>query len=421
MLNCGLLGEKLGHSYSPEIHALLGDYEYELYEKTPAETEVFLRHGDFDGLNVTIPYKKTAAALCDALSPMARRLRSVNTIAVRTDAQGKRILFGDNTDYAGFLALVRRSRVHIEDCKCLVLGSGGASVTVQAVLKDLGAGEVVVISRSGTDNYENLERHADADILVNTTPVGMYPDNGKAPLDPERFRQLKAVYDLIYDPSRTALMLQAETLGIPTFGGLYMLVAQAEAASRVFTADDPSNPDRDPLQSAAKIRAIFEFMEAQQQNIVLIGMPGCGKTSVAEALAEQMGRPVYEADAEIAKRAGKSIPQVFAEDGEDTFRALETEVLADLGKLSGIILSTGGGCVTRPENYPLLHQNGRIVWIQRDISLLEKEGRPLSMAQDINDIYVNRQPLYEEFADFSVVNGKTPEACAALICKELER
>ena len=182
MLKCGLLGEKLGHSYSPEIHALLGDYEYELYEKTPAETEVFLRHGDFDGLNVTIPYKKTAAALCDALSPAARKLRSVNTIAVRTDEQGKRVLFGDNTDYAGLLALVRRSRVRIEGCKCLVLGSGGASVTAQAVLKDLGAGDVVVISRSGADNYENLERHADADILVNTTPVGMYPDNGQAPL-----------------------------------------------------------------------------------------------------------------------------------------------------------------------------------------------------------------------------------------------
>ena len=421
MLKCGLLGEKLGHSYSPEIHALLGDYEYELYEKTTAETEVFLRHGDFDGLNVTIPYKKTAAALCDALSPAARRLGSVNTIAVRTDAQGKRTLYGDNTDYAGFLALVRKSRMRIEGSKCLVLGSGGASVTAQAVLKDLGAGEVVVISRSGADNYENLERHADADILANTTPVGMYPDNGKAPLDLKGFKQLKAVYDLIYNPSKTALMLQAETLGIPTFGGLYMLVAQAEEASRIFTADDPANPEKDPLQSAAKIQAIYEFLEARQQNIVLIGMPGCGKTSVAKALAAQTGRPVYDADEEIEKRAGKSIPEIFADDGEEVFRSFETEVLADLGKLTGVILSTGGGCVTRPENYPLLRQNSRIVWIERDVSLLEKEGRPLSMQQDINEIYVNRKHLYKQFADFSVVNDKTPEVCAALICKEFER
>ncbi|MBR0209516.1 MAG: shikimate kinase, partial [Firmicutes bacterium] len=320
MLRCGLLGEKLGHSYSPEIHALLGDYEYELYEKTPGEAEVFLRHGEFDGLNVTIPYKKTAAALCAQLSPVARKLGSVNTIAVRKGEDGTRALYGDNTDYAGFAALVRKSRVRVEGCKCLVLGSGGASVTVQAVLKNLGAGEVVVISRSGADNYGNLERHADADVLVNTTPVGMYPNNGQAPLDLRAFRNLKAVYDLIYNPARTALVLQAESLGIPAFGGLLMLVAQAEAASRVFTADDPAHPDEDPLRSAAKIQAICDYLSGAQQNVALIGMPGCGKSAVAKALEELTGRKVFDADEEIERRTGKLIPEIFAEGGEDGFR-----------------------------------------------------------------------------------------------------
>ena len=419
MLKCGLLGEKLGHSYSPEIHALLGDYEYELYEKTPAEAEVFLRHGDFDALNVTIPHKKTAAMLCTGLSPVARKLGSVNTIVARRDADGRRVLFGDNTDYAGFAALVRRSRIAVAGCKCLVLGSGGASVTVQAVLKDLGAGEVVVISRSGADNYGNLERHADAEILVNTTPVGMYPGNGQRPLDASLFKSLKAVYDLIYNPARTALMLQAENLGIPAFGGLYMLVAQAEAASRIFPAQDPANPESDPLRSAAKIQSIYEFMESRQQNIALIGMPGCGKTAVAKALAEATGREVFDADEAVEKRIGMTIPEIFAEGGEDAFRELETAALADLGKASGTIIATGGGCVTRPENYALLHQNSRIVWIQRDLSLLEKEGRPISMTTDINQIYVNRKSLYEKFADISVVNDSTPQSCAVLICKEL--
>ena len=412
MRKCGLLGEKLGHSYSPEIHALLGDYEYELYEKTPAEAEVFLRHGEFDGLNVTIPYKKTAAALCTKLSPAARKLGSVITIAVRTAEDGSRILYGDNTDYAGFLALVKKSRVSVKGCKCLVLGSGGASVTVKAVLEDLGAGETVVISRSGADNYENLQKHEDAELIVNTTPVGMYPGNGAKPLDLKAIPRLKALFDIVYNPARTALMLQAEELDVPAFGGLYMLVAQAEAASRVFTADDPAHPAMDPLQSAADVQRIYDLLKDRQENIVLIGMPGCGKTSVAKELAKRTNRPLYDADEEIERRTGKLIPEIFAEGGEESFRKIETEVLADLGKMSGVILSTGGGCVTRPENYPLLHQNGRIVWIQRDLDLLAKEGRPISLSKDINQIYVERKLLYEKYADYIIYNNDSVESAA---------
>ena len=207
-------------------------------------------------------------------------------------------------------------------------------------------------------------------------------------------------------------MLQAEELDVPAFGGLYMLVAQAEAASRVFTADDPAHPAMDPLQSAADVQRIYDLLKDRQENIVLIGMPGCGKTSVAKELAKRTNRPLYDADEEIERRTGKLIPEIFAEGGEESFRKIETEVLADLGKLSGVILSTGGGCVTRPENYPLLHQNGRIVWIQRDLALLAKEGRPISLSKDINQIYVERKLLYEKYADYIIYNNDSVESAA---------
>ena len=276
-------------------------------------------------------------------------------------------------------------------------------------------GETVVISRSGADNYENLQKHEDAELIVNTTPVGMYPSNGAKPLDLKAFPRLKALFDIVYNPARTALMLQAEELGVPAFGGLYMLVAQAEAASRVFTADDPAHPVMDPLQSAADVQRIYDLLKDRQENIVLIGMPGCGKTSVAKELAKRTNRPLYDTDEEIERRTGKLIPEIFAEGREESFRKIETEVLADLGKMSGVILSTGGGCVTRPENYPLLHQNGRIVWIQRDLALLAKEGRPISLSKDINQIYVERKDLYETFADTVAVNDGTPAECAEKI------
>ena len=411
MLKCGLLGEKLGHSYSPQIHALLGDYEYRLYEKAPDEVASFLLQEDLDGLNVTIPYKKTVAALCDELTPAAKKLGSVNTVAFRKDASGRRKLLGDNTDYAGFKYLVKQSGMSVSGKECLVLGSGGASVTVRAVLQDLGAADVVTISRTGEDNYGNLDRNEGADILVNTTPLGMYPGNGAKAVDLERFPWLDAVYDIVYNPARTALMMQADSLRIPNFGGLAMLVAQAKAASEVFTGERIE--DR-------VIPIITQVIGARQQNIALIGMPGCGKSSVGKILAEKTGRPFVDADAAIEKKAGCTIPEIFAKGGEEAFRKLETEVLAELGKRSGAVLATGGGCVTRPENYPLLHQNSRIVWIRRDLSLLPSDGRPISQTNDIKQIYENRKALYDRFADHIVTNDTTPEACADSILESLE-
>ena len=389
-MKCGLLGRKLGHSYSPMLHALLGDYEYLLYEREPDEVEAFIRRGGWDAINVTIPYKKAVVPFLDELSEGARALGSVNTIVRRPDGT----LFGDNTDVFGFTYMLRRSGVNPAGKKALVLGSGGASVTVQAVLRGLGA-QVVVISRTGADNYDNLSRHKDARLIVNATPVGMYPNNGISPIDLAAFPACEGALDLIYNPARTAFLLQAEALGIPHENGLSMLAAQAKRASELFTGK--SLPDEDVERS---IRAV----EHTLQNIVLIGMPGCGKSTLARLLGERLNRPVVELDRLIEETAGLSIPEIFAAQGESGFRVLETQALREAGRRSGAILSTGGGCVTRPENYPLLHQNGRIVWLRRDVSLLPTAGRPLSQARSPEVIYRERKPLYERFADRTVDN-----------------
>ena len=392
-MKCGLLGRTLGHSYSPAIHAQLGDYSYQLFEKEPEELSDFLQNGDFTGLNVTIPYKKDVVPYCAQLSPAAQALGSVNTLLRRPDGT----LYGHNTDYDGFLSLVRHSGVDVRGKKALVLGSGGASVTVCAVLQSLGA-EVIVISRSGENNYVNLHRHADANLIINTTPVGMYPRNGQRPVDLAAFPACEAVYDIVYNPERTALMLQAEALGIPAFGGLHMLVAQAKAASELWQSK--TIPDTETPRIEALLRR-------DMRNIVLIGMPGCGKSTVAAALGEALGRSVFDSDQRIVELAGMPIPEIFATQGEDAFRTLETQAIAELSKLSGIILATGGGCVTREENYPLLHQNATIFWLQRDISQLPTDGRPLSQAGKLQEMYARRAPLYTRFADVTVDNNGT--------------
>lgn len=402
MLRCGLLGETLGHSYSPMIHGELADYDYRLFEVPKNELDAFLKSDGWDGLNVTIPYKKAVVPYCDALSPAAETLQSVNTLVRRPDGT----LYGDNTDLYGFLYMVRKSGIDPAGKKALVLGSGGASVTVKAALEQLGA-TVTVISRSGPDNYENLSRHADARIIANTTPVGMYPHNGASPLDLTAFPVCEGVLDIVYNPARTALLLQAEAFHIPRAGGLSMLVAQARRACELFTEaaiDDTA------------LERVERTVNGRLRNIVLIGMPGCGKSTAAKALGEALHREVVEADALIAEKAGISIPEIFAQRGEAGFRALETEVLAEAGKRSGIILSTGGGCVTRPENYPLLHQNGTIFYLTRCLDKLPTEGRPVSQSTDLAQLYARREPLYERFADVTVSNdGALSETLDAIL------
>ena len=406
-MQCGLLGEKLGHSYSPQIHAELADYDYRLYEKAPDEVEDFVRHGDWHGLNVTIPYKKTVIPFCDELSETAATIGSVNTLKRRSDGT----IFGDNTDAFGFETLLTQTIPDsISGRKALVLGTGGASVTVCAVLRHHGA-EVVTISRSGENNYENLDRHADARLLVNTTPVGMYPKNGVSPVDLALFPKLSCVLDVVYNPARTALLLQAEKLRIPHAGGLTMLVAQAKRSSEIFLGN--TLPD-------GEIARITKKLSGSMQNIVLVGMPGCGKSTVGALLAKRLGRPLLEADAELVKTAGMSIPAIFENESEPGFRRRETATLSELGKKSGAVISTGGGCVTRADNYPLLHQNGTIIWLRRDLKKLAREGRPLSLGADLSAMYAVREPLYASFADFTVDNTGTPEETVDAILEVLK-
>ena len=406
-MKCGLLGEKLGHSYSPQIHAELAGYDYRLYEKAPDEVEDFVRNGGWHGLNVTIPYKKTVIPFCDELSETAATIGSVNTLKRREDGT----IFGDNTDAFGFETLLTQTVPDsISGQKALVLGTGGASVTVCAVLRKHGA-EVVSISRSGENNYQNLDRHADARLLVNTTPVGMYPKNGVSPVDLTEFPKLACVLDVVYNPARTALLLQAEKLRIPHAGGLTMLVAQAKRSSEIFLGK--KLPD-------GEIARITKLLSGSMQNIVLVGMPGCGKSTVGALLARRLGRPLLEADAELVKTAGMSIPAIFEIESEPGFRRRETATLSELGKRSGAVISTGGGCVTRPENYPLLHQNGTIIWLRRDLNKLAREGRPLSLGADLAAMYAVREPLYARFADFTVDNTGTPEETVDAILEVLK-
>ena len=406
MLRCGLLGRTLGHSYSPAIHAELGDYEYKLYEKEPQELAAFLQSGEFDALNVTIPYKKDVMAYCAELSPAARRIGSVNTLVRRKDGT----LYGDNTDADGFAYMVKTSGVGVAGKKALVFGSGGASVTACDVLKTLGAASVTVISRSGPDNYENLDRHADAEILVNTTPVGMYPKNGVSAVDLEKFPDCRGVFDVVYNPARTALLLQAEKLGIRHAGGLSMLVAQARRASELFTGSQIAN---------AEIVRIERKLAREMQNIVLVGMPGCGKSVVGAALAKRLGRPLLDSDALVTQTAKTPIPEIFRMQGEGAFRALETQALRELGRRSGAVIATGGGSVLREENYDLLHQNGVIVWLRRALSALPIDGRPVSQSVALDELYRTREPRYRRFADCIVDNCGSVEDAVKHIMEAL--
>lgn len=406
-MRCGLLGRKLGHSYSPQIHRQLGNYAYTLFEKEPQELEEFLKSGDFTGLNVTIPYKKDVIPFLDELSPVAKRLGAVNTIVRREDGS----LIGHNTDYFGFRYLVNRSGLNVGGKKVLVLGSGGASNTAVAVLQELGA-NVVIISRSGENHYGNLTLHSDAAVIVNTTPVGMYPNTGVSPLDLGVFPRLEGVLDVVYNPAKPKILLDAEARGLVAMNGLGMLVAQAKQSAEWFTGC--------PIDDS-KITEIHASLRRQMENIVLIGMPGCGKTTIGTLLAQRTGKRFVDADDALEARFRRKITDIIPTDGEAAFREMETETLAELGKQSGLVIATGGGCVTQERNRPLLHQNGTILWLTRSIDKLPTDGRPLSQAGKLSEMFEKRRALYERFADISVSNDGPVEETLAQIMAALEK
>ena len=401
----GLLGRKLGHSWSPSIHKALGLDGYRLIELEQEELPAFLSQKDIGGLNVTIPYKRDVMPLCDEIDEAARKIGSVNTLVRRGDGK----LYAWNTDAVGFRWMAARAGIRLAGKKVVILGSGGASLTAQAVARMEGAGEVVVISRGGENNYENLHRHADAEIVVNCTPVGMYPAVGVSPVDLAAFHACKGVLDMIYNPRRTALLLQAEALGIPCSDGLPMLVAQAKAAEEHFF--EKVIPD-------SENERILTMLRQEMTNIVLIGMPGCGKTTVGQALAALTGREAIDIDHRIEERAGKPIPEIFAQEGEGAFRTLERQETAEAGKLSGKIILTGGGVVKDERNYAPLHQNGRIYHLLRDLELLPTDGRPLSQSTALAELWAQRAPLYERFRDVPVKNSGSVEETALAIWRD---
>lgn len=387
-LRCGLIGNPLGHSWSPEIHAILGDYDYSLWPMEEDAVAPFLKARDFDAINVTIPYKKTVMPHLDRISDEARRIGSVNTIVREADGS----LSGYNTDYFGLSAMLDRRGFELRGKKVVILGSGGASVTAQTVAADRGAREIFVVTHR-ENTPETLTKHRDCEILLNTTPVGMFPKNGETPASLDCFPHLEAVVDMIYNPARTALILDAEARGIPSTSGLPMLVAQAKVAAELFT--------RVPIPDSLFDLALSSVSKAKR-NLALVGMPGCGKSTVGRLFAKHSGRVFVDLDEEIVREAGRPIPEIFASDGEAAFRDIESAVLAKFSKQSSLVIATGGGAVIRAENRRLLRENSVVLHLTRPLGELAKDGRPLSQANSAEALWNARRDFYRSVADAEI-------------------
>ena len=398
----GVLGRVLGHSYTPAIYKELAGMDYRRFEREPEELEVFINGDEWEGVNVTIPYKRAVMEYLDELSPIAKRLGNVNTIVRLADGR----LRGDNTDYYGFKCLVESLGIDVAGMRAVVFGgTGGAGATVLTVLADMGV-EAISVSRSGDVTYGDLGSLENIEIAVNCTPVGMFPNCPDTPCALDALPDLKAVLDIVYNPARTGLILEAERRGIPCASGLLMLVGQAAAAVERYTGE---------TISLERTIEVTDRLSASVQNIAIIGMPGCGKTRGGQALAAQLNRPHVDTDRELETRLGCSCSEYIKTNGEAAFRAEETACLADVAARSGQVISCGGGIVMRPENYDLLHQNSRIALINRPLQDLAKGGRPITARDGVEKLAEIRMPLYRDWADIQVDSQKTPQETARAI------
>ena len=409
----GLIGEKLGHSFSREIHACLADYEYELRELSREELVPFIVSRDFLGINVTIPYKEAVIPYLDELDESAEKIGAVNTVVNR----GGR-LYGYNTDYLGMRALILYRGIELSSRKVAILGTGGTSKTARAVAESLGAGKIITVSRTGRDGavtYEELcDCHSDTEVIINTTPVGMFPNSSAMPTDPARFPRLFGVIDAIYNPQRTPLVRAAREMKAAASGGLYMLVAQAYYASELFL--DTKYPE-------GKIQEIYEKIKRKKENIVLIGMPASGKTTVARLISDATGREFIDTDEMIVKMAKMPIPEIFERYGEAHFRHLEAEAVRLASMKVGAVIATGGGAVLKAENVGALRSNGRIYFIDRPLaSLIPTSDRPLSSTREaIEARYSERYPIYSSVSDVRIDAVTSAEAVAKTIIGVHER
>lgn len=399
----GLLGERLNHSLSREIHAMLGDDNYQLFEVASKQLSLFLTSYNFAGINVTIPYKRTVMPMLSKTSELSRRVGCVNTV-LRRQSDGR--LFGYNTDVYGFSYMIDSAGINVAGKKCVIIGDGGGAASVRVSLEDHGAGKIVNITRS---KYAQIPKnHPDAQILINATPVGMFPENGKAPTSLAGLDSLEAVCDLVYNPLKTALLLDAESRGIKAVNGLPMLVAQAKRARELFTGTEIDD---------AVIPQIISTIEKKQRNVIIIGMPGSGKSTVGKALAARLGKRHIDIDDAVMKLYGRSPERIIRREGENAFRRTEHVAAEWAGKQPSAVVSAGGGIVLRADNKNALRQNGDIIFINRDLTNLELEGRPLSQSKSIEDLYAERMPLYREWCDYEVDNNGTVEETVEQIVK----
>lgn len=406
----GCIGERLGHSFSAQIHSKLFDYKYELLEIAKEDLDAFMKAKDFKAINVTIPYKQDVIPYLDFIDERAKSIGAVNTIV---NKGGK--LYGFNTDFSGLTALIKKAGVEIKNKKVLILGSGGTSKTAKAVAQSLGAKEVYRLSRNDSEDTitydEALKNHTDAEVIINTTPCGMYPNLNGVAIDIDKFPSLSGVIDAVYNPLRSELVLKAREKGIKAMGGLYMLISQAAFAAEEFVGEKVAEK---------KVDRIYNEMVKEKENIVLIGMPSSGKTTVGRILADKLKKEFVDTDEEIAILFGKDIPQIFKEVGESGFRALESKAIETISSRQNLVLATGGGAILRKENVDNLKKNGRVYFIDRPLeSLTVTSDRPLSSNKiDLQKRYNERYEIYKSSCDFAVCGDKTPEDFANMILEE---